>query len=75
MKEQQLTEREQDLLSIAHVALGFEKYRPIVLSTAQLACPDNHYMNVETFIRLLEDKLKQLSLSMQRLSAELSRVQ
>lgn len=74
MKDESLSEEDRQWLGLAHLAMGFDKYRHIMLTVAQLACPDNHYMDVERFLELLSDKIQQLGLSFNRLSMELARL-
>lgn len=68
-----MTDESRKTLTLVYTALHLEKYKPIFMAVALLACPDNHFMDMNSFITLIAEKLQQLGLTFNRVSMELAR--
>lgn len=73
IKEEPLSDHARKVLSLVYTAMSLEKYKPIFSAISLLACPDNHFMDIDTFVRLSNEKIQQLGINFDRLSFEFAR--
>ena len=68
MKEENLPDAEKEILNLAYLALFSPRYKPVILGAAKLACPDNHFMVLSSFVKEVSEKVSQLKLNYDKVS-------